>query len=72
MVLTTPMGLTQTHCIEMVLLNNTCMRGPSVTRMRDLLRYFIFLDFFGGFLRFFEIFWEIFKVTKVTTKIYGG
>ena len=35
MVLTTPMVLTKTHGIESVLLNHTCTRGPSVTRMRD-------------------------------------
>ena len=66
MVLTTPMGLTQTHCIELVLLNHTCMRGPSVTRMRDFLRYFIFLDFFGGFLRYFE---KISKLLRLLLKV---
>ena len=35
MVLTTPMVLTKTHGIELVILNHTRMRGPSVTRMRD-------------------------------------
>ena len=35
MVLTTPMVLTKTHGIELVLLNHTRTRGPSVTRMRD-------------------------------------
>ena len=37
MVLTAPMVLTQTHGIVSVLLNNTHTRGPSVTRMRDIL-----------------------------------
>ena len=35
MVLTTPMVLTKTNGIESVLLNHTCTRGPSVTRMQD-------------------------------------
>ena len=35
MVLTTPMVLTQTHGIVLVLLNHTRTRGPSVTRVRD-------------------------------------
>ena len=35
MVLTTRMILTETHGIESVLLNHTCTRGPSVTRMQD-------------------------------------
>ena len=35
MVLTTPMVLTQTHGIELVILNHTRTRGRSVTRMRD-------------------------------------
>jgi hypothetical protein len=38
MVLTTPMVLTETHGIESVLLNHTCMRGPSVTRMQDFMQ----------------------------------
>ena len=44
MVVTTPMVLTQTHGIVLVLLNHTCTRGPSVARMRDFLelkRYFL-------------------------------
>ena len=35
MVLTTTMVFAQTDGIEMVLLNHTCTRGPSVTRMQD-------------------------------------
>ena len=35
MVLTTTMVFAQTDGIELVLLNHTCTRGPSVTRMRD-------------------------------------
>ena len=35
MVLTTTMILTLTHGIELVLLNHTRTRGPSITRMRD-------------------------------------
>ena len=37
MVLTTPMVLTKTHGIESVILNHTRTRGPSDTRMRNLL-----------------------------------
>ena len=35
MVLTPPMAFTQTDGIEMVLLNHTRTRGPSVFRMQD-------------------------------------
>ena len=42
MVLTTPIVLTQTHGIVLVLLNHTRTRGPSVTRMPDILYLFIF------------------------------
>ena len=37
MSLTTPIVLTQTHGIVLVLLNRTRTRRPSVTRMRDFL-----------------------------------
>ena len=38
MVLTTTMVFAQTDGIESVLLNHTCTRGPSVTRMRDFFK----------------------------------
>jgi hypothetical protein len=38
MVLTTTMVFAQTDGIELVLLNHTCTRGPSVTRMQDFYR----------------------------------
>ena len=41
MVLTTSMVLTQTHGIESVLLYHTCTRGPSVTCMRDFLKFYL-------------------------------
>ena len=41
MVLTTPMLLTQIHGIVSVLLNHTCMRGPSVARMRDFVIFIL-------------------------------
>ena len=37
MVLTTPIVLTKTHGIELLILNHTRTRGPSVTHMRDFL-----------------------------------
>ena len=37
MVLTTTMVFAQADDIELVLLNHTCTRGPSVTRMRYFL-----------------------------------
>ena len=39
------MVLTKTHGIESVLLNHTCTRGPSVTRMRN---------FFSSYLTFYN------------------
>ena len=44
MVLTTSMVFTQTDGIELVLLNNTCTRGPSVIRMGD---FFLHYSEFG-------------------------
>ena len=45
MVLTIPMVLTKTKCIESVILNYTCTRGPSATRMPDFLeRYSLSIE----------------------------
>ena len=41
LVLTTPMVLTQTHGIVLVLLNQTRTRGTSVTRMRTFFNTFV-------------------------------
>ena len=43
MVLTTTMVFAQTDGIELVLLNHTCTRGPSVTRMRDFFKAILFM-----------------------------
>ena len=45
MVLTTIVVFAQTDGIELVLLNHTCTRGPSVTRMRDFFYMIKFMNY---------------------------
>ena len=79
MVLTTHMVLTETHGRESVLLNHTCMRGPSVTRMRQSC-YQIeispeFGSFSGAFLGTFDknkkVLWYLKKKWELFGSFFG-